>query len=92
MSWPEQLRHRRERLADMDRARHDDADRRHLHCEEHLAIRRLGHAAFADAQPLGEQVGQRIATRKSALLHKSLCAGRGFGDERRPRAARRAPR
>ena len=41
------LCHRRQRLADMDRASDDDARRRHMHGQEELALRRLLHATFA---------------------------------------------
>ena len=86
MSKPESLRHRRERLADVHRAGDDDCDGRHLHGEEDLAPAGLDHAALARAEPLVEQVGQRVGG-SLGFAHEALLARRDVGDE-----DRRAPR
>ena len=51
-------RHRRERLADVDRADDDEPRRRHLHGEERAAV--LQHAGARRAKPLLQLRGERI--------------------------------
>src|SRR5262245_40259182 len=72
-------RDRRQRLADMDRAGDDQTRRRHVHGEEHAALRRLGHAALAGPQPLPEHLLQRIAVDRVGR-HQPLVAARHVGD------------
>ena len=76
----EELRHRRQRLADMHRAGDDEPRRRHVHGEEDLALRRLLHAALAAADVLFEQVLERVA-RDVGGLDQPLRAARQIGDD-----------
>ena len=81
----EKLRHRRERLADMDRAGHQDAHGRRLHREEVVLARVFDGAAFADPELLLQGARERVLL-ELAGLHEPLLAVIEIGDEHRRRA------
>ena len=88
----EQLRHRRQRLADVHRADDDELRRRHVHGEEQLACRRSRSMPLLPMRRLLVQhVVQRIG-RDVGGLDQPLLAAVGIGDDDDRRGARRARR
>ena len=78
----EQLRDRRQRLADVHRAGDDEPRRRHVDGEKHPALRGLLHPALAAAQMRFEHLAQRIGG-DVRRADEALGAGRDVGDDDR---------
>ena len=77
------LRHRRQRLADMDGADHDQPRRRQLDGEEQALAADLDHARDTRTEARRELVAERIVGVAVGLDHQPRLAGRGVGDEDR---------